>query len=172
MPRNLSRVWTGWGLDIIMKEDEIKKALWEYYRVATEDSRVVGTIVIRLAISAVMAISVLLTFIVLILTQVDKIVFAFNLVTIGIIVIGAMLSLIFILLAGYTIFMKVHGINIAETVMNIEKLQRDMLFEKIDETELKERFQKIYPYLYSHKLTRERKNFKDFLNKYIRWRIG
>jgi hypothetical protein len=164
-------VWPGWGLDIIMKKDEINKALWEYYRVATEESRVVGTQLIRLVISAVMAISVLLTFIVLVLTQVDKIVFAFNLVTIGIIAIGAMLSLIFILLAGYAIFMKVHGINIAETVMNIEKLQRDMLFEEICEAELKERFQKIYPYLYSHKLTRERKKFKDFFNKYIRWRI-
>ncbi len=118
-----------------------------------------------------MAISVLLTFIVLILTQVDKIVFAFKLVTIGIIVIGAMLSLIFILLAGYAIFMKAHGINIAETVMNIEKLQRDMLFEEICETELKERFQKIYPYLYSYKLTHERKKLKGFFNKYIRWRI-
>ncbi len=154
-----------------MKEDEIKKALWEYYRVATEASSVVGTQLIRLVISAVMAISVLLTFIALILTQVDKIVFAFNLVTIGIIVIGAMLSLIFILLACYVIFMKVLGINIAETVMNIEKLQRDMLFEEICETELKERFQKIYPYLYSHKLTRERKNLKGFFKKYIRWRI-
>ena len=55
-----------------MKEDEIKKALWEYYRVATDDSRVAVTIAVRLAISAVMAISVLLTFIVLILTQVIK----------------------------------------------------------------------------------------------------
>ncbi len=26
-----------------MKKDEINKALWEYYRVATEESRVVGT---------------------------------------------------------------------------------------------------------------------------------
>ena len=63
------------------------------------------------------------------------------------------------------------GINIDEIVMNIEKLQGDMLFEKIDETELKERFQKIYPYLNYYKLVRERKNLKDFFNKYFRLKI-
>ena len=55
--------------------------------------------------------------------------------------------------------------------MNIEKLQGDMLFGKIDETELKERFQKIYPYLNYYKLVRERKSLKDFFNKYFRLKI-
>ncbi len=154
-----------------MKEDEIKKALWEYYRVATEACSVVGTQMIKLIISTIMVVAAFLTFIGLILTQIDKISFSFNFITIGIIIIGVTLFLIFILLPGYVIFMKMHQINLAEITMNIEKLQRDMLFEKIDETELKERFQKIYPFLYSYKLGCEPKKLKYFFNKYFRWRI-
>ena len=153
-----------------MKEDEIKKALWEYYRVATEACSVVGTQMIKLIISTIMVAAAFLTFVGLILTQIDKISSSF-IITIGIIIIGVTLFLIFILLTSYVIFMKMHQINLAEIAMNIEKLQRDMLFEKIDETELKERFQKIYPFLYSYMLGREPKKLKYFFNKYFRWRI-
>ena len=61
--------------------------------------------------------------------------------------IGAMLLSIFILFIGYLMFLKMHGVNLYEIAMNIEKLQRDMLFEEIDETVLKERIQKVCPYL-------------------------
>lgn len=154
-----------------MKEDEIKKALWEYYRVVTEESRIVGTARIKMVISTITAIAAFLTFIGLILTQIDKIIFSFNLVTIGISVIGATLFFIFILFISYLIFLKMHGINLYEIAMNIEKLQRDILFEKIDETDLKEKFQKIYPYLNAYKLGHERKKLRDFFGKYFKWRI-
>jgi len=154
-----------------MKEDEIKKALWEYYRVATEACAVVGTVRVKMIISTITAIAAFLTFIGLILTQIDKIIFSFNLITIGIIVIGATLFFTFILFIGYLMFLKMHGINLYEIAMNIEKLQRDMLFKKIGETELKERFQKIYPYLNAYTLGHERKKLRDFFTKYFKWRI-
>ena len=154
-----------------MEEDAIKIALYEYYRVATEESRVTGTLRIKMFVSTFTVMAVFITYLGTIITQIDKIVFSFNLITIGLIIIGAAIIMMFVLFIGYLIFLKMLGINIDEIVMNIEKLQRDMLFEKIEEAELKERFQKIYPYLNYYKLVRERKNIKDFFNKYFRLKI-
>ena len=154
-----------------MKEDEINRALWEYYRTATEESRVTGTLRIKMVVSTIMVIAVFLTFVGLILTQIDKIIFSFNLITIGIIVIGITIFMIFILFTGYLIFSKMLGVKFDEIAMNIEKLQRDMLFGKIDETEIKERFQKIYPYLNIYEFMHERKKLKDLFDKYFKMKV-
>ena len=136
-----------------MKEDEINRALWEYYRTVTEEARATGTARIKIVVSTVMVIAVFLTFIGLILTQIDKM--------IGIIIIGIVIFIIFILFTGYLIFLNhIFELKFNEIAMNIEKLQRDMLFGKIDETEMKERFQKIYPYLNKYEFMHERKKTK------------
>jgi hypothetical protein len=71
-----------------MKEDEINKALWEYYKVISEHAGIVGGQKVRLFISTIMCLALFSTYTGLIVTLKDKIFFSFNLVTIGIVVFG------------------------------------------------------------------------------------
>ena len=87
-----------------MEEDAIKIALYEYYRVATEESRVTGTLRIKMFVSTFTVMAVFITYLGTIITQIDKIVFSFNLITIGLIIIGAAIIMMFVLFIGYTIF--------------------------------------------------------------------
>ena len=100
-----------------MEEDTIKKALCEYYRVATEESRVTGTLRIKMFVSSFTVIAVFIAYLGTIITQIDKIAFSFNLITIGLIIIGAAIIMMFVLFMGYLIFLKMLGINIDEIVM-------------------------------------------------------
>ena len=83
-----------------MEKDEINKALWEYYRVLSEQCGVVGAHMIRLFVSTIMCLALFLTFTGLIVSLKDEIFFSLNLVTIGIVVFGIILFLIFISLLG------------------------------------------------------------------------
>jgi ACR3 family arsenite efflux pump ArsB len=143
---------------VIMKDDEINKALWEYYRVVTEEAKNVGTQKIRVFTSSIMCMALFLTFIGLLMTQTDKIVFSFNLITIGIVVIGIILFLFFLSFMGYYLFLRIHNNNIFVAAMKIEKLQRDILFEKISQEELQERFELVYPFLNASKYEIKMKN--------------
>ena len=140
--------WSGRGLDVIMKEDEINKALWEYYKVISVHAGIVGGQKVRLFISTIMCLALFSTYTGLIVTLKDKIFFSFNLVTMGIVVFGLILFLFFISLLGYYLFLRIHSYSLFNIGKRIEQLQRDILFDKIiSQEELEERFEEVYPLL-------------------------
>jgi hypothetical protein len=131
-----------------MKEEEINRALWEYYKVISEQAGIVGGQKVRLFISTIMCLALFSTYTGLIVTLKDKIFFSFNLVTMGIVVFGIILFLFFISLLGYYLFLRIHSYNLFDIGKRIEQLQRDILFDKIETQEdLEKKFEKIYPCL-------------------------
>ncbi len=134
-----------------MKKEEINKALWEYYRVILEHCKVVGTQKIKIFVSSIMCMALFSTFTGLLMSQKDKIVLSFNLITIGILVVGIILFLFFISFLGYYLLLRIHLNNLFAIGVKIEELQRDILFDKINQEELQERLEErleeIYPFL-------------------------
>ena len=141
-----------------MKEDEINKALGEYYRVVTEEAKNVGTQKIRVFTSSIMCMALFLTFMGLLITQMDKMVFSFNLITRCIVVIGSILFLFFISFMSYYLFLRILNNNIFAAAMEIEKLQREILFKEPNLEYLQERFEKIHPFLNISEYEVKRKN--------------
>ena len=154
--------WYGWGLDMIMKKDDINKVLWEYYRAIVEHCGIVGTQKIKLFGSTIISMAPLLSFIGLLITQWDRIIHNVspyrNLIFIGILFIGFILSLFFILFFGYYLLLRIHLNNLFAIGTKIEELQRDILFDKINQEELEERFEKVYPLLNAWKYEIKWKN--------------
>jgi len=132
-----------------MKRDEVNKALWEYYRTLSEHSIHVGTQLHRSLSLSITCMALFLTFTGFLITQ--KITLSFNLVTIGIVVIGFVLFLLFISSVGYYLYLRIHMHNIFGTAMKVEELQRDILFDRISQEELETRFEEVYPSLNASK---------------------
>ena len=134
-----------------MKKDDLNKALSGYYRALLESSIVTGTVMHRDLSLSIMCMALFLTFTGLMLTQKDKMILSSNLVIIGIIIIVVILFLFFILSVGYYLYLRIHLHNIFAALMKIEKLQRDILFDKISQDELEKRFEEVYPFLNASK---------------------
>ena len=130
-----------------MKKDELNETLREYHRVVAEGCNTVGTQMHRSIASGIMCLAVFLTFIGGLMTQLDEIILSFNLITVGIAVIGIILFLVFISCIGYYFFLRIHLHNISGTARDIEKLQQDILFEKISQEDLEKRFEEVCPFL-------------------------
>ena len=131
----------------MIKENGTHKALWEYYKVATEESKNVGTQKIRVFTLSAMCIASFLTFMGILMTQIDKIILSFNLIIICVII-GIMLFLFLVLFVIYYLYLRKLNHNIIIIIIEIEKLQRDILFgEKMNLDNLREKFEKIYPFL-------------------------
>ncbi len=134
-----------------MKEDELNEVLRGYYRASVENAKITGTLMHRAITSSIMCIAIFLTFTGLLMTQLAKMTFSYNLITVGIAVIGVILFLLFILSTGYYFALRIHMHNIFGTIMEIEKLQHDILFDEIRQEEIEKRFQNIYPFLSASK---------------------
>ena len=128
-----------------MKEDEIHKALWIYYGVVIEERRYAEMQKIRLFTSSIMCMALLLTYMGFVMSQTDKIVFSSNWITIGIVFIGIILFLFFISFIGYFLSMRIYNKNLFNVARVIERIQQDILFDKIKtQEELQERFEAVH----------------------------
>lgn len=145
------RVWGGRGFEVVMKNEDINKALWEYYRVTSEQCIAVGTFVHRSLATSIMSAGLFITFTGLLITQKDKIIFSFNWISIGTVIIGFVLFLFFISSVGYYLYLRIHLHNIFDIAMKIEELQRDILFDKVSQEELEKRFEEVCLFLNASK---------------------
>ena len=125
-----------------MKKDDINKALWEYYRVTSEQCIAVGTFVHQSLAVSIMSTGLFITFMGLLMTQKDKIISS-NWITIGIVIVAIILFLLFISSVGYYLYLRIHLHNIFDIAMKIEELQRDILFDKVSQEELEKRFEEV-----------------------------
>ena len=118
-----------------MKKDDINKALGEYYRVTSEQCIAVGTFVHHSLTVSIMSTGLFITFMGLLMTQKGKIISS-NWITIGIVIVAIILFLLFISSVGYYLYLRIHMHNIFGIAMNIEELQRDILFDKVSQEKL------------------------------------
>jgi len=128
-----------------VKKEDANKALWDYYKILSEQCIHVGTQLHQSLSLSITCMMLFLTFTGLLITQ--KVNFSFNLVTIGIAIIDFVIFLFFISSVGYYLHLRIHLHNIFGTVMKMEELQRDILFDKVSEDELEMRFEGVYPFL-------------------------
>ena len=133
-----------------MKKDDINKALWEYYRVTSEQCIAVGRFVHQSLAVSIMSTGLFITFMGLLMTQKDKIISS-NWITIGIVIVAIILFLLFISSVGYYLYLRIHMHNIFGIAMNIEELQRDILFDKVSQEKLEKRFEEVCPFLNASK---------------------
>ena len=133
-----------------MKKDDINKALWEYYRVTSEQCIAVGTFVHQSLAVSIMSTGLFITFMGLLMTQKDKIISS-NWITIGIVIVAIILFLLFISSVGYYLYLRIHLHNIFDIAMKIEELQRDILFDKVSQEELEKRFEEVCLFLNASK---------------------
>jgi hypothetical protein len=133
-----------------MKKDDINKALWEYYRVTSEQCIAVGRFVHQSLAVSIMSTGLFITFMGLLMTQKDKIISS-NWITIGIVIVAIILFLLFISSVGYYLYLRIHLHNIFDIAMKIEKLQRDILFDKVSQEELEKRFEEVCLFLNASK---------------------
>ena len=133
-----------------MKKDDINKALGEYYRVTSEQCIAVGTFVHHSLTVSIMSTGLFITFMGLLMTQKGKIISS-NWITIGIVIVAIILFLLFISSVGYYLYLRIHMHNIFGIAMNIEELQRDILFDKVSQEKLEQRFEEVCPFLNASK---------------------
>jgi hypothetical protein len=133
-----------------MNKDDINKALGEYYRVTSEQCIAVGTFVHHSLTVSIMSTGLFITFMGLLMTQKDKTISS-NWITIGIVIVAIILFLLFISSVGYYLYLRIHMHNIFGIAMNIEELQRDILFDKVSQEKLEKRFEEVCPFLKASK---------------------
>lgn len=108
-----------------------------------------GKQMIKVLIACIMCMAVSLTFTGLLITQ--NINLSSNLIGIGIVVIAIILFLFFLSFFLYYLFLRITLNSILNIGRKIEELQRDILFDKINQEELQERFEEVCPILNSGK---------------------
>ena len=133
-----------------MKKDDINKALWEYYRVTSEQCIAVGRFVHQSLAVSIMSTGLFITFMGLLMTQKGKIISS-NWITIGIVFVAIILFLLFISSVGYYLYLRIHLHNIFGIAMDIEELQRDILFDNVSQEKLEKRFEAVCPFLNASK---------------------
>ena len=135
-----------------MKKDDINKALGEYYRVTSEQCIAVGTFVHQSLAVSITSTGLFITFMGLLMTQKDKIIFSFtDWITIGMVIVAIILFLLFISSVGYYLYLRIHLHNMFDIAMKIEELQRDILFDKVSQEELEKRFEEACLFLNASK---------------------
>ena len=125
-----------------MKKDDINKVLGEYYRVTSEQCIAVGTFLHHSLAVSILSTGLFITFMGLLMTQKDKIISS-NWIIIGIVIVAIILFLLFISSVGYYLYLRIHLHNIFDIAMNIEELQRDILFDKVSQEKLEKRFEEV-----------------------------
>lgn len=128
-------------------QGDVNKVLCEYYRVGSEQCIHLGKQMIKVLTACIMCMAVSLTFTGLLITQ--NINLSSNLIGIGIVVIAIILFLFFLSFFLYYLFLRITRNSILNIGRKIEELQRDILFDKINQEELQERFEEVFPILNS-----------------------